>query len=258
MHTYEYTKGVWKLHIVKSVSEAKKSPKDLAVSVTTKIAKAPMSERLEDILLQRILDLHDQHPKLSLSELKELSYGERQCPDTGKLIPSSDFGTALHDRLEQACLLIRDGVGQNVKGSGYYPWVEPWLQWLEKNKITIVDCELTMGCRKRKLAGMLDFIGKKDGRVFLADYKSREARDLAQLKSKAYYDKDDMQLAIEARMVQEQFELDYLPRIYTVLFNTNEPMMHVKLWTERAQAKAEKRFGSLNTFYNQWVLDIYE
>lgn len=253
-HFYKQNKdGTWKLSkSVDTIAKARKSPHTYAKSVTTMIGD--MSPPLCVVTDEGYTNYSDYHiwrlgkEGVSYKDAQVHKWGLRKCPETGDLIPSSDWGTRLHEHLEAINYLWQDTGAAIGTGNPYEEWTDLWADWLHKNDVEVIEAELMIGCTERKLAGMLDFVGKKDGKVFLADYKSRAAEE-GKLKTKAY-DKDAQQLAIEARMVREQWNLDYEPRIYTVLFNTEKPEMHVHLWTEKAQEKHLDKAERLNQAWN--------
>lgn len=245
-HFYLKTKDGWELSkSIDTLAKAKKWSKPYCASVTTKIALAPKAPQFYEWRDAEIVRLAREFPSLSASEVSKRTWGMRTCPETGEEISSSEFGTQGHKALEEFNI-------NGITGGPYNLTLKLWSQWLRKEDVSIVEAEALIGCERRRVAGTIDFIGRMYGRIILCDYKFREARDLEHLKTKAYYNKDDMQLAIEARMIREQWKLDYTPRIYSILMNANEPMMYAKLWTMKAQAEAERKFEILNTFYNEW------
>lgn len=240
-HFYSKVNGEWRLSkSIDSVAKARKSPNTYAASVTTKLSLEP-NPFIAQWREKRLIELARAHPSGSYESLSEKAWGLRECPITGELISSSDWGTRLHAKLED----YNRGTPDH---SPYDPWVDLWHDWRKSNLVEILEAELMIGCEERRIAGMLDFVGVMDGRIFLADYKSRSIGD-KDIKTCAY-EKDAMQLAIEAKMIQEQWELDYLPDIWTIIFDTDTPRMWPKKWTEAAKKKALDKAERINQAYN--------
>ena len=70
----------------------------------------------------------------SAAERKKLKYGTRICPETGDKILSSDFGTAVHQRLEEVLNNRIDSRGLNNETSPYDEWVEPFIDYIDEIK----------------------------------------------------------------------------------------------------------------------------
>lgn len=240
-HFYSKVNGEWRLSkSIDSVAKARKSPKNYCASVTTKLSLEP-NPFIAQWREKKLIELARAHPSDSYESLSERAWGLRECPETGDMIASSEWGTRLHAKLEDCNL-------GNPCDSHYQPWVSLWHRWMIDNGVEVKEAEIMLGCEERRLAGMLDFVGVMDGRVFLADYKSRAIGD-KDIKTCAY-EKDAMQLAIEAKMIQEQWELDYLPDIWTIIFDTDTPRMHAKKWTDVAKKKALDKAERINQAYN--------
>ena len=175
-------------------------------------------------------------------------WGERTCPETGVLIGSSEWGTEIHKQLELAADAYKEGA--DYRNHSWKGWTDLWVKWLQDNDVSVEGLELYVGCTNRMVAGSIDFLGIKDGKYFLADFKSRSI-SRGDIKSKAY-EKDACQLAIEAEIIKEKYNLDYRPRIYTIIVNTDKFEMYPKLWTVKAQAKALAKAEAANTFYNAY------
>ncbi len=148
-------------------------------------------------------------------------YGFREHPFTGELIPSSEFGTAIHKRIEEWLL---DGEGE---ATAYDDWAKPFIDWVNENNVEVVDCEYVVSDRRFKIAGSIDFIGVKDGKVFMADYKCRSCDGKGK-----FYGKDCKQLAIESVMLAKKLKLDYYPEIRSVCICTNTANHYHKVWTQ--------------------------
>ena len=60
-----------------------------------------------------------------------------------------------------------------------------------------------------------------------------------------------MQLASESHMVREMMHLDYNPKIFTVIINTEDGDTHVKEWTDKAFDKSLSDAISCFVFYDE-------
>jgi len=104
-------------------------------SVTT-ILSIQMSDFLHNIWMPRkLVELAREHPTMSVHEIHDLKYGQRVCPATNNFISSSEFGTAVHNRLE-------DVINNRITCEGlvhvttpYDPWVEPFIDFIDENNI---------------------------------------------------------------------------------------------------------------------------
>lgn len=197
-------------------------------SVTTVlgIMKDPF---LDDIYKPReIARIAREKPALHWRDVKDLTYGLRQHPTTSDLIPSSEFGTAVHKRIEEH--VLADLVGSSLQGrSAWDDWAEPFLHWYKEEGVQAVAAEHMLGNKSIGIVGSVDFIGKdRSGEAFLADYKCR-----SNCKGKAkVYDKDLFQLAIEAWMLQQRTKLDYIPGCISVCIDIETCEHHHKVWSE--------------------------
>jgi len=236
--------GAKLLKTVESPSDARKHGKAYA-SVTTKIGIAPNSF-INIWREQQIIQLARANPFDSAEEISKLAWGTRTHPN-GNTVASSDFGTELHAELEEAANLYAKG--EAYQNPLWLSYVQPWLSYLMTNDITIVECEKVVACDQRRVAGSIDVLAKNKGRYELYDFKSRQGKGKLSTK---HYDKDAMQLAVEAEIIQEQYNLPYTPAIYSVLICTDTAEHYVKQWTPEAQAKALLKFEIVNEFYNKW------
>lgn len=243
-HFYKKTsEGVRLLKTVDTPAKARKSPGALA-SVTTILSYMP-NQFMKTWREGKIAELAREHWDVDVSKLGDLAWGQCTMPD-GSTVSSSEFGTAVHAQLEAATQALMDGADyRNEEWMGYY---RPFLRWLAKEDITPTHAELMLACEERRIAGTLDGIGTKAGRVILWDFKCRSGDNVA-TKTRP---KDTMQLAIEAQMIKEQYTLAYIPRIYTIVIDAETGECHPKLWTEKAQAKAYEKFEILRTFVQAW------
>jgi len=245
-HYYSKTKD-GRITLSKSVTSpatARKSKTKVYASVTTKLAYAPnafMSQWKD----KEIVRLAREHPDLSLEELQDLRWGTRTMPD-GSTVSSSEFGSAVHEQLELATLALIDGADyHNLEWLCYY---RPFMSWLSAEQVTPTHAEFKVCSERYNTAGTLDGVGIKDGKVILWDFKTRAGNNL---KTKTY-EKDAMQLAVEADIIKSDLGLDYMPRIYTIIVDAETGAVHPKLWTEKMQEKALNKFDTLSTFFDNW------
>lgn len=230
---------------VNTVAKARKSKTRVYASVTTKLAYAPNAfmSHWKD---KEIVRLAREHPELNLEQLQDLRWGTRTMPDGVTVVSSSEFGSAVHEQLEKATLALIDGADyHNLEWLCYY---RPFLSWLSAESITPTHAEFKVCSERYNTAGTLDGVGLKDGKVILWDFKTRAGDNL---KTKCY-EKDAMQLAVEADIIKSDWELDYMPRIYTIIVDAESGEIYPKLWTEKAQEKALNKFDILSTFFDAW------
>ena len=170
---------------------------------------------------RKLVELAREHPDVHYSILKEWVYGFREHPFTGEMLPSSEFGTAVHKRIEEWLL---DGEGE---ATAFDDWAKPFIDWVNDNDVEVVDCEYIVSDNRFKIAGSIDFIGVKDGQVFMADYKCRSCDGKGK-----FYGKDCKQLAIESVMLAKKLRLDYYPEIRSICICTNSAEHYHKVWTK--------------------------
>lgn len=228
-HFYKYNGGdpVF-LEDITTPAKAKKV-KGAMPSVTTVLAimKDPF---LNDIYQPReITRIARERPDLYWGQVKDLTYGTRKHPVTGDAIPSSEFGTAVHKRIEEHVLADINGTELDPERNAWDDWAIPFVQWYKDENVTAVAAEQMVGDGTVKIVGSVDFIGRDaGGRAFLADYKCR-----SNCNGKAkVYDKDLYQLAIEAFMLQRACNLDYTPGCISVCIDSETCEHHHKVWDE--------------------------
>ena len=166
----------------------------------------------------------------SWQEIERLTYGTRTHPVTGDQIPSSEFGTSVHETIEDMInSLIYDQKRECPHNYDYDEWATPFYDWVLENKIKPLACEKIISNDYVKIAGSVDFIGHDDeGSLFLADYKCR-----TNTKGKAKtYAKDCEQLAIESWMLMKQHKLDYLPNCISVIIDCETKEHHHRTWSD--------------------------
>ena len=225
--------------------QARKHSSVCAASVTTKLKYEP-NEFLERWARKQCIKLSKENPGKTEDEIMDLAWGVREHPN-GTTVPSSDFGTELHKEFENATMAYHQGL--NYRSKWFQEWTDLWVDWLSKHKAEVEGVELLVGDATRRTAGAIDQLLSIDGKMVLADFKTRVAGGSA-LSSK-HYSKDCMQLAVEADIVRMKYNLDYMPRIYTIIVECTKPDMYVKLWTLPAQEKGLAKFDVINDFYNK-------
>jgi len=162
---------------------------------------------------------------LDWRELKDMTYGFRKHPWTGEDIPSSEFGTAVHKRIEEML------IGENTEeATPWDDWSLPFVKWVKNEEIELMATEYVVGHPRLKIAGSIDFVGKKDGKIFLADYKTRKTKG-----SGIFYPKDCKQLIVESWMLATLLKLDYIPDCLSVCICTETAEHYHQWWSEEAK-----------------------
>jgi len=224
---------------VKTPAQARKAEGIRYASITTKLQylKSDMDHWKDSTIVK----LARKHPTMPLADLQALRWGVRRTPDGG-CMPSSDFGTRVHKLLED---YWKCGADINLDGWGKY--IEPFYEWVDFEEIEITEMEKVVWSDRYRTAGTIDGIGLDCGKVILWDYKTRGGS--SELSSRHYL-KDCAQLAIAADIFKDQYNLDYLPRIYTIIIDVVTGETYPKLWTEKAQAKGYSTFVNVSNFYD--------
>ena len=182
---------------------------------------------------RKITELARQYPNMDWRDVADLVYGLREHPTSGEQIPSSEFGTAVHKRIEDYVLFdVQYPFGTTIDEmdrSIWDDWAKPFADWYKENKVRPIEAEAVVACSKVKIAGSVDFIGKWDngnGEYFLADYKCRSCKG----GSAKFYDKDCYQLAIESLFLKQIKGLPYLPECISVCIDVDTCKHHHKRW----------------------------
>jgi|TARA_Y100000289_G_scaffold37114_1_gene36574 hypothetical protein len=177
---------------------------------------------------KKITEIARDNPNIGYEEVVELTFGLREHPESGAMIPSSSFGVCTHKRIEE----ILEETEETVLDA-FTPWAEPFINWLDEQAVTTLATEYIIVDHDLKIAGSIDFIGKdKDGKIFLADYKCRSTSGRGK-----FYDKDCQQLAVESRAVRKEKNLDYDPEIISVCICTESKKHYHKKWNEKDYKK---------------------
>ena len=152
-------------------AQARKSGEDVYPSVTTVLGIVKDSF-LDDVYKPRMLtELARDNPDLPWSDLTEMVYGTRPHPKDGELIPSHEFGTSVHATIERMINHQILGIQKDPGESCWDKWASPFLDWITENNVQVIACEKLVSHGGIKIAGSVDFVGMKDSRIFLADYK---------------------------------------------------------------------------------------
>lgn len=219
--------------------QAKQKGAKVYPSVTT-VLGIVKDEFLDSIYKPRMMyELTRRGAGNSWQEIERLTYGTRTHPTTEEQIPSSEFGTAVHETIEGMInSLIYDQKRECPHNHDYDEWATPFYEWVLENNIKPLACEKVVSNNFFKIAGSVDFIGHDEGgSLFLADYKCR-----TNTKGKAKtYAKDCEQLAIESWMLMKHHKLDYLPKCISVIIDCDTREHHHRTWSE-----AEVKWGMKN------------
>ena len=176
----------------------------------------------------KMVELGREKPYLHWRDIERLCYGMRKHPTDGSLIPSSEFGTAVHARIEE--LIQAQLHDYEIGESPYQEWATPFLEWMQACEVKPIATECVVADKLIKIAGSVDFIGyDNEGKLFLADYKCR-----TNTKGKAkVYEKDCEQLAIEAYMLMKERNLDYLPGCISVIIDCDTKKHWHHVWNTK-------------------------
>lgn len=227
-HFYKYNAGN-PIFLEEATTPAKARKIAGAMPSVTTVLSVLKDPFLDDIYKPReIARIAREKPDLAWQHVKDLTYGLRQHPFTGDMIPSSEFGTAVHKRIEEH--VLADLVDSELQGKSVWDdWAEPFISWYKKEGVNPIAAEHMIGNKGIGIVGSVDFIAKdRSGEVFLADYKCR-----SNCKGKAkVYDKDLYQLAIEAWMLQQSTKLDYIPGCISVCIDIETCEHHHHVWSE--------------------------
>lgn len=213
----------------------------------TTILSTMKNDFLDNIWTPRkIVELAREYPLASVQEIQEMKYGHRISPVDGSAIKSSEFGTAVHARLEEVINKLMDDKAEAQKRSPFDPWAKPFIDFIRDNDVEPVACEKILYCDKMKSAGSVDFIAKVDGKYHLFDYKCRDTKGTG---GKFYETKDCTQLAVESKWLAQDLELDYLPMVTSVCICTESRKHYHKNWTMTQMKKGVTRFRHLARLY---------
>lgn len=158
----------------------------------------------------------------SWKDIEQLTYGTRECPETGTQIPSSEFGTNVHKRMED--MIWDKYYGKpNYKPTAYDEHCELFLDYMEEHEVKPIATEYMVSCNRMKICGSIDLVAEKDGEKVLYDYKCRTG--VTKKGKPIVYPKDLWQLAIEAKI------LGALSIVSVIIDCDTKEHFHYK-WTE--------------------------
>lgn len=210
--------------------QAKKKGTKIYPSVTT-VLGIIKDEFLDSIYKPRMMyELTLQGKGSCWQDVERLTYGTRTHPHTEEIISSSEFGTSVHETIEDMInSLIYDRIRDLPHDYYYDEWGTPFYDWVIENNIKPIACEKLVSNNFLKIAGSIDFLGyDEDDKLFLADYKCR-----TNTKGRAKtYAKDCEQLAIESYMIMKDYKLDYLPSCRSVIIDCDTMKHCHRVWTE--------------------------
>ena len=243
MHIYDYSnKDEPKLSDVQSVTKIRES-NWMYPSVTTILGIIPNSF-IDIWKVKRAIELKGNDPELDYEAIVQIMWGQPICPAIGKKIASSDFGTAGHDRVEKLINAHLDG--EDLESDPYDEFAKPVVEYILDNDFEPVATEELISCHKMKIAGRLDLVARKAGKICLLDYKFR---DLTGRDTGKFYDKDCYQLAIESHMYMNSSGLDYKPDIYSVCICNATGRVFVKKWTQMMLDRGIFKAQAARDFY---------
>ena len=251
MHIYDYSnKQKPILSKIESVTKIKDMPW-MYPSVTTVLSIIP-NTFIETWKVKTAIELKGKNPEFTYEHIVQLMWGLPVSPATGQKIPSSEFGTAAHDRVEK---LVNSKINnRSVDQAPYDDFAIPVIEYFEEQDITPIEAEKLIACHNLKIAGRIDLIAKKDDKLCLFDYKFR---DCSEKEKGKFYDKDCYQLAIESFMVKNDKNLDYLPDIYSICICSSMGKVYCKKWSKKmldrgiVQAQAARDFYYIHNQLNK-------
>ena len=244
MHAYKPNKD-GTARLIKSITTPKQlKEKNALASVTTMLSVIP-SDFLSKWSRKQIFDLAT--AGYDFDECERRRYGMRKDVD-GREVTSAQFGTSVHKALEYH--LERMAAGDlSDNNSAYAKYVNPFAEWFRDNGYTLVEAETTCYCLRRKTAGTIDVLAKNaDGRYVLMDFKTRSVREGVNPSSKVYL-KDAAQLAVEADIIREREELDYVPNTISIVISVDDGRTGIRHWPLDKQAYALDVFEACSNLY---------
>lgn len=217
-------------------------------SVTTKL-KLIYNPYLENWRGKTLCELSVNNPKLPdetideyYARLDNMTWGQPVRWD-GVMFQSDEFARHIHAEIDR---------WNHNKEVFFSPeWAQycyGWQTWYEANIIQTIASEKMLACNEMRVAGVADFIGEhREYGVVLCDYKCRDCKGKNKGK---FYDKDLLQLAIEAKMWATKTRMDKVPRIFSICIDTDTGRLYERLWTEELQDMGERHFRAINACYN--------
>ena len=243
MHIYDYSnKQEPKLSELQSITKIREMPW-MYPSVTTILGIIP-NTFIDIWKVKRAIEIKGSNPELEDDEIVQVMWGQPICPAVGKKIASSEFGTNAHDRVEK--LINAYMMGDELEPDPYDDFAKPVVEYILDNDFKPVATEELICCHDMKIAGRLDLVAMKSGKICLFDYKFR---DLVGKDSGKFYDKDCYQLAIESHMFKNNNDLSYNPDIYSVCICNATGRVFVKKWTPKMLDRGIFKAKAARDFY---------
>tara|TARA_X000001382_G_scaffold31423_1_gene20358 strand:- start:10081 stop:10842 length:762 start_codon:yes stop_codon:yes gene_type:complete len=225
MHIYDYSdKEKPVLSKIETVTKIKEMPW-MYPSVTTILNILP-NHFIDVWKVKTAIELKGKNPDYTYEQITQHMWGLPISPATGEKIASSEFGTAAHDRVEKLVNAMINS--KSVDQDPYDDFALPVMEYFDQQDIIPVEAEKLIACHNLKIAGRLDLIAKKEGKLCLFDYKFR---DCSEKEKGKFYDKDCYQLAIESFMLKNEKKLDYLPDIYSICICNSMGKVYTKKWS---------------------------
>jgi len=228
MHIYDYSDlDNPKLSDKTKLSDIRKSD-SLYPSVTT-ILKTIPNPFLQEWVVNKCIEIGRRFPEMKDADIRSLAWGRVKSPE-GEILSSAEFGTRCHYALET--LFTGDiSLENRVLGQGDSPYEEFVMEVYDdiiNLGITDTQPEVLVCDHDLKIAGMIDLLAKKDGRFVLLDYKFRTCNGKGK-----FYDSDSYQLAIESFFIQQEYNLNYLPKICSICVDNVSGIGYFKWWTQK-------------------------
>jgi len=243
MHFYKKS-STGRVSLVNSVDSIAKAKKHGGVSpsVTGILSIMPKGLSGFDMNIWRenkLIEFTKKYPDDPPEKLKERLWGYRTDED-GTEITSSEFGTKAHAGLEEALKQYQDGADYH---GPYKQYASRFIEHISTEGSAPVHMELSVLDDDLNVAGMLDLVCMSaKGKYELYDFKFRNDKNKS-------YDTDCCQLAIEAKIVAKQWELDYIPDVFSVVFDCESAEMKVKHWAASKVDWGITAFEKLNDNY---------
>lgn len=224
MHIYDYTdKTDPFLSSTDKISKIKDNI-NLYPSVTTVLNYYP-NKWLEDWKLNKFVELAKENPDADMSDIKEMAWGYVTVPWSGEVLTSSDFGTKGHEAIDSIINQTNDPTDD------WTIFVSKVVDEIFSQGLFPIMTEYLSCCHDMRIAGRIDLIAKStDDKYVLLDYKFRR---LGKTKKPKFYDKDCAQLALEAEFVQQEYHLDYVPKICSVCIDIEDGEPFFKWWSDK-------------------------
>lgn len=243
IHAYRRLKSgeVRRIKSVDTFSKLRKHP-DAVHSVTAVTSSIPSFFMDEIWKPEAIARIARENPDYDRHKIKETMWGYREGPD-GE-VTSSEFGTNAHASMENHLIHLREG-------SDYKDWYSPlcsrFIKWFTDNDLEVVETEKQLIENTCGVGMTVDLIARTDQkRIVILDFKFRRCRGRV---SSCTYPKDLIQLAQNSVATMHELNLKYLPKVASVVVDSDDGMTHVKWWSQRKQLEAIEVFKHANAIF---------